>query len=153
MQVWNYTVFSNQFLNIIDGSPLINLPLPYFQRFCLCLAPNNFTFQFNLKIRFPHVPKTPGFVLLQGIIRRLAGQVAILIVIYNPKLGQAKTTYLICIPIATKELLVRDCKGGSRTSKRNSIASVHMKTEQASGMSGKSSQIYHTVICQWRKLN
>ncbi|KAL7375204.1 hypothetical protein ABVT39_013723 [Epinephelus coioides] len=45
-----------------------------------------------------------------------------------------------------KELLVRDCKGGSHTSKRNSIASVHMKTEQASGMNGKSSKIYHTVI-------
>ncbi|KAL6118634.1 uncharacterized protein ACO6RY_03402 [Pungitius sinensis] len=35
----------------------------------------------------------------------------------------------------TKELLVRDCKRGSGTSKRNSIASVHMKTEQVSGLS------------------
>ncbi|XP_031707233.1 phospholipid-transporting ATPase ABCA1 isoform X1 [Anarrhichthys ocellatus] len=35
----------------------------------------------------------------------------------------------------TKEPSVRDCKRGSRNSKRNSIASVHMKTEQASGMS------------------
>ncbi|XP_059210648.1 phospholipid-transporting ATPase ABCA1-like [Centropristis striata] len=35
----------------------------------------------------------------------------------------------------TKEVLVRDCKRGSRTSKRNSIASVHVKTEQVSGMS------------------
>ncbi|XP_078132552.1 phospholipid-transporting ATPase ABCA1 isoform X5 [Sander vitreus] len=34
----------------------------------------------------------------------------------------------------TKEVLVRDCKRGSRISKRNSIASVHMKTEQVSGM-------------------
>ncbi|KAF1380568.1 hypothetical protein PFLUV_G00165200 [Perca fluviatilis] len=34
----------------------------------------------------------------------------------------------------TKEVLVRDCKRGSRTSKRNSIASVHLKTEQVSGM-------------------
>ncbi|XP_074478981.1 phospholipid-transporting ATPase ABCA1 isoform X1 [Sebastes fasciatus] len=34
----------------------------------------------------------------------------------------------------TKELLERDCKRGSRTSKRNSIASVHTKTEQVSGM-------------------
>ncbi|XP_031140894.1 phospholipid-transporting ATPase ABCA1-like isoform X1 [Sander lucioperca] len=34
----------------------------------------------------------------------------------------------------TKEVLVRDCKRGSRTSKRNSIASVHMKTEQVSRM-------------------
>ncbi|XP_068444522.1 phospholipid-transporting ATPase ABCA1-like [Clinocottus analis] len=34
----------------------------------------------------------------------------------------------------TKELLVRDCKRGSRTTKRNSIASVHMKTEPGSGM-------------------
>uniref|UniRef100_A0AAQ4PPC1 P-type phospholipid transporter n=1 Tax=Gasterosteus aculeatus aculeatus TaxID=481459 RepID=A0AAQ4PPC1_GASAC len=33
----------------------------------------------------------------------------------------------------TKEVLVRDCKRGSGTSKRNSIASVHVKTEQASG--------------------
>ncbi|XP_037335370.2 phospholipid-transporting ATPase ABCA1-like [Pungitius pungitius] len=35
----------------------------------------------------------------------------------------------------TKEPLVRDCKRGSGTSKRNSIASVHMKTEQVSGLS------------------
>ncbi|XP_032400407.1 phospholipid-transporting ATPase ABCA1 isoform X3 [Etheostoma spectabile] len=34
----------------------------------------------------------------------------------------------------TKEVLVRDCKRSSRTSKRNSIASVHMKTEQVSKM-------------------
>ncbi|XP_044040431.1 phospholipid-transporting ATPase ABCA1-like isoform X2 [Siniperca chuatsi] len=34
----------------------------------------------------------------------------------------------------TKELLVRDCKRSSRASKRNSIASVHIKTEQVSGM-------------------
>ncbi|XP_028420639.1 ATP-binding cassette sub-family A member 1 isoform X1 [Perca flavescens] len=34
----------------------------------------------------------------------------------------------------TKEVLVRDCKRGSRTSKRNSIASVHLKTEHGSGM-------------------
>ncbi|XP_027133809.1 ATP-binding cassette sub-family A member 1 [Larimichthys crocea] len=35
----------------------------------------------------------------------------------------------------TKELLVRDCKRSSCASKRNSIASVHIKTEQVSGMS------------------
>ncbi|KAM9335582.1 phospholipid-transporting ATPase ABCA1 [Symphorus nematophorus] len=35
----------------------------------------------------------------------------------------------------TKELLVRDCKRSSCASKRNSIASVHMKTEAVSGMS------------------
>ncbi|XP_042367934.1 phospholipid-transporting ATPase ABCA1-like [Plectropomus leopardus] len=34
----------------------------------------------------------------------------------------------------TKELLVKDCKRGSPTSKRNSISSVHMKTEQVSGL-------------------
>ncbi|KAI3376454.1 hypothetical protein L3Q82_016915 [Scortum barcoo] len=38
----------------------------------------------------------------------------------------------------TKELLERDCKRSSRGSKRNSIASVHIKTEQAYGMNGKS---------------
>lgn len=79
-------------------------------------------------------------MLLQGILWRVAGQVAILIVIYNPKLGQAQTTYLICIPTATKELLVRDCKRSSRESKRNSIASVHIKT--VSGMNGKSTNLY-----------
>ncbi|XP_034412914.1 phospholipid-transporting ATPase ABCA1-like [Cyclopterus lumpus] len=35
----------------------------------------------------------------------------------------------------TKELLVRDCRRGSHTTKRNSIASVHMKTEPVSGRS------------------
>ncbi|XP_041634758.1 phospholipid-transporting ATPase ABCA1-like isoform X2 [Cheilinus undulatus] len=35
---------------------------------------------------------------------------------------------------ATKELPVRDCKRNSREFKRNSIASVHSKTEQVSGM-------------------
>nr|XP_046235853.1 phospholipid-transporting ATPase ABCA1-like isoform X1 [Scatophagus argus] len=35
---------------------------------------------------------------------------------------------------AAEELLVRDCKRNSRASKRNSIASVHIKTEQISGM-------------------
>ncbi|XP_070711035.1 phospholipid-transporting ATPase ABCA1-like [Pempheris klunzingeri] len=38
------------------------------------------------------------------------------------------------INTATKELLVRDCKRSSRASKRNSIASVHIRTEQVSGM-------------------
>lgn len=77
-------------------------------------------------------------MLLQGIIWRLAVQVAVLIVIYNPKLGQAITTYLICIPTATKELFVRDSKRRSREAKRKSIASVHSKTEQTTGKSGKS---------------
>ncbi|KAM6909437.1 phospholipid-transporting ATPase ABCA1 [Xenentodon cancila] len=36
--------------------------------------------------------------------------------------------------IPPKELLVRDCRGRSRESKRNSIASVHSKTEHISGM-------------------
>lgn len=103
-------------------------------------------FSVYLKIRFLHVPKTPGFLLLQGIKWHLAGQVAILIVIYNPKLGQAKTTYLICIPTATKEVLLRDCKRSSRESKRNSIASVHIKTEQVSGMTGKSFQNYQLFL-------
>ncbi|XP_051285464.1 phospholipid-transporting ATPase ABCA1-like isoform X2 [Dicentrarchus labrax] len=35
----------------------------------------------------------------------------------------------------TKELLVRDCKRSSRASKRNSIGSVHIKTEHVSEMS------------------
>uniref|UniRef100_A0AAQ4P0T4 P-type phospholipid transporter n=1 Tax=Gasterosteus aculeatus aculeatus TaxID=481459 RepID=A0AAQ4P0T4_GASAC len=74
--------------------------------------------------------------------------------ISDTTLEEAKTTYLICIPPATKEVLVRDCKRGSGTSKRNSIASVHVKTEQASGrrdlkrnavVSGKGS----TVITGW----
>uniref|UniRef100_A0AAQ4RWK1 ABC transporter domain-containing protein n=1 Tax=Gasterosteus aculeatus aculeatus TaxID=481459 RepID=A0AAQ4RWK1_GASAC len=60
--------------------------------------------------------------------------------ISDTTLEEAKTTYLICIPPATKEVLVRDCKRGSGTSKRNSIASVHVKTEQASGRRGKSLQ-------------
>ncbi|XP_070849905.1 phospholipid-transporting ATPase ABCA1-like [Chaetodon trifascialis] len=34
----------------------------------------------------------------------------------------------------TKEASVRDCKRSSRASKRNSIASVHIKTEQGAGM-------------------
>lgn len=94
------------------------------------------TSPFSIILHF--LTSTWVFVLLQGIIWRHAGQVAILIVIYNPKLGQAKTTYLICIPTAAKELLARDCKRSSRTSKRNSIASAHSKTEHVSGRSGKS---------------
>lgn len=78
------------------------------------------------------------FLLLQCITWRHAGQVAILIVIYNPKLGQAKTTSLICIPSAAEELLVRDDRRSSRASKRNSAAGVHIKPEQVSRMSGKS---------------
>lgn len=81
--------------------------------------------------------KTPGLVLLQAIIWQCKGQVAIHIVIYNPKLGQAKTTYLICIPTATKEPLVRDWKRSSRESKRNSIAGAHDAPGQGSGMGGK----------------
>uniref|UniRef100_A0A8C2X320 P-type phospholipid transporter n=1 Tax=Cyclopterus lumpus TaxID=8103 RepID=A0A8C2X320_CYCLU len=74
--------------------------------------------------------------------------------ISDTTLEEAKTTYLICIPTATKELLVRDCRRGSHTTKRNSIASVHMKTEPVSGRSdfkknasvnGKGS----TVITGW----
>uniref|UniRef100_A0A8C4INI3 P-type phospholipid transporter n=1 Tax=Dicentrarchus labrax TaxID=13489 RepID=A0A8C4INI3_DICLA len=74
--------------------------------------------------------------------------------ISDTTLEEAKTTYLICIPTATKELLVRDCKRSSRASKRNSIGSVHIKTEHVSEMnvqkiasvSGKGS----TVITGWK---
>uniref|UniRef100_A0A4W6E0C7 P-type phospholipid transporter n=1 Tax=Lates calcarifer TaxID=8187 RepID=A0A4W6E0C7_LATCA len=74
--------------------------------------------------------------------------------ISDTTLEEAKTTYLICIPTATKELLVRDCKRSSRESKRNSIASVHTTPHQVSGLSdlkknasvnGKGS----TVITGW----
>uniref|UniRef100_A0A3Q3GSS5 P-type phospholipid transporter n=1 Tax=Labrus bergylta TaxID=56723 RepID=A0A3Q3GSS5_9LABR len=47
--------------------------------------------------------------------------------------------------VPTKEVPGRDCKRSSRESKRNSIASVHSKTGQASGMTGKSVQIYNAV--------
>uniref|UniRef100_A0A3P9ATS2 P-type phospholipid transporter n=1 Tax=Maylandia zebra TaxID=106582 RepID=A0A3P9ATS2_9CICH len=57
--------------------------------------------------------------------------------ISDTTLEEAITTYLICIPTATKELFVRDSKRRSRGAKRNSIASVHSKTEQTTGKSGK----------------
>uniref|UniRef100_A0A3Q2Q6M2 ATP-binding cassette sub-family A member 1-like n=1 Tax=Fundulus heteroclitus TaxID=8078 RepID=A0A3Q2Q6M2_FUNHE len=49
--------------------------------------------------------------------------------ISDTTLEEAKTTYLICIPTAAKEPLVRDWKRSSRESKRNSVASVRAKSE------------------------
>uniref|UniRef100_A0A673CYV6 P-type phospholipid transporter n=1 Tax=Sphaeramia orbicularis TaxID=375764 RepID=A0A673CYV6_9TELE len=66
-----------------------------------------------------------------------------------------KQHILFVIPTAAKETPVRDCKRNSREFRRNSIASVHMKTEQVNGksdlkkntsVSGRGS----TVITGWR---
>uniref|UniRef100_A0A3Q1K4G3 ABC transporter domain-containing protein n=1 Tax=Anabas testudineus TaxID=64144 RepID=A0A3Q1K4G3_ANATE len=73
--------------------------------------------------------------------------------ISDTTLEEAKTTYLICIPTATKEVLVRDCKRSSRESKRNSIASVHTRTEEVSAMTGKNASLTgkgSTVITGWK---
>uniref|UniRef100_A0A669BJS1 P-type phospholipid transporter n=1 Tax=Oreochromis niloticus TaxID=8128 RepID=A0A669BJS1_ORENI len=61
--------------------------------------------------------------------------------ISDTTLEEAITTYLICIPTATKEPFVRDSKRRSREAKRNSIASVHSKTEQTTRKSGKLTSI------------
>lgn len=78
-----------------------------------------------VSLQSPYFPKKH---LLSGIIWRRAGQAhgAIPIVIYNPKLGQAKTTYLFCIPTAAEEL-ARDCRRNSSASRQNGVASVHIK--------------------------
>uniref|UniRef100_A0A3B4X364 P-type phospholipid transporter n=1 Tax=Seriola lalandi dorsalis TaxID=1841481 RepID=A0A3B4X364_SERLL len=68
--------------------------------------------------------------------------------ISDTTLEEAKTTYLICIPTATKEPLERDCKRNSRESKRNSIASVHAAPDlkRNASVSGRGS----TVITGWQ---
>uniref|UniRef100_A0A3B5KYM5 ABC transporter domain-containing protein n=1 Tax=Xiphophorus couchianus TaxID=32473 RepID=A0A3B5KYM5_9TELE len=65
--------------------------------------------------------------------------------ISDTTLEEAKTTYLICIPTAAKEPLVRDWKRSSRESKRNSVASVRAKSEH-NGMRGMFFLIYFLLF-------
>ena len=115
----------------------ITIQSPSSRVFAFIHSQTTYYYCFFLLIILLHVLEIPESVLLRGIMQLPARQVTILIVIYIPKLGQAKTAYLICIPMAAKKLLVRDCKRSSRDSRRNSIASVHSKAEHISGMSGK----------------
>ena len=82
---------SDSYCSLVDLSRKTTFP---FQRFLFCLYPspekNTSLFTFFWKSHSFMSRTRPGFLLLQEIIWRCAGQVAILIVIYNPKIGSGQ---------------------------------------------------------------
>uniref|UniRef100_A0A3B3V8X0 P-type phospholipid transporter n=1 Tax=Poecilia latipinna TaxID=48699 RepID=A0A3B3V8X0_9TELE len=70
--------------------------------------------------------------------------------ISDTTLEEAKTTYLICIPTAAKEPLVRDWKRSSREFKRNSVASVRCNLTTDYQMSASLNGRGSMVITGWK---